>query len=443
MNTESLTKSITDFLQSATLVLSESATYLQLLAIFCVYLLAFLFAGKIRNSVGLTHNIPDECAHPMRKLAYRIGGILFPLFAILMLRMSIELGESQEVSVWLIKVSLTIAVLLFYSSLIRAFVFNPLVASFFRWIGLPILALHLLGFLPAVISALEEISLSVGNVQVSAYGLARVLIFGALLFWLGRASNNFGKDVIHKQKSLDLRTKEVFSKLFEVGMFCIIALLLLNIMGINLTTLAVFGGAVGVGLGLGLQSIASNFISGIIILLDRSLTVGDFVELDDGSKGFVREFRMRYTVLETYDGKDILVPNEKFISSLLINWTHKDPKQRYSVDFSVPYATDVRAMVELIKDAVAEHPQVIAGEDIPIEERPDCEIDSFGDSGINMFVEFWMTGVDDGKNRVGGDLMLIIFETLRNNGIEIPFPQREVTILNADQLKAAQSKPGI
>ena len=123
-----------------------------------------------------------------------------------------------------------------------------------------------------------------------------------------------------------------------------------------------------------------------------------------------------------------------FISNLLVNWTHKDPKQRYRVDFSVPYATDIRSMVEYIKEAVSEHPQVLSGEDVPVEERPDCEIDSFGDSGVNMFVEFWIDGIDDGKNRVGGDLLLTIFETLRNNGIEMPFPQREVTILNAKDM---------
>jgi small-conductance mechanosensitive channel len=206
-------------------------------------------------------------------------------------------------------------------------------------------------------------------------------------------------------------------------------------MGINLTALAVFGGAVGVGLGLGLQSIASNFISGIIILLDKSLTIGDFVELEDGKKGFVREFKMRHAVLETYDGKDILVPNEIFISSLLINWTHKDPKQRYRVDFSVAYSTDVRAMVEIIKEAVAKHPQVISGVDVPLEERPDCEIDSFGDNGINMFIEFWIYGIDDGKNRVGGDLLLIILETLKAHNISIPFPQREVKVINEGFIK--------
>ena len=218
--------------------------------------------------------------------------------------------------------------------------------------------------------------------------------------------------------------------MFEVALVCIIALLLLNVMGINLTALAVFGGAVGVGLGFGLQSIASNFISGIIILLDRSVTIGDYIEMEDGQKGFVRHFKMRYTTLETYDGKDIMVPNEKFISSTFVNWSHKNPKQRYRVDFSVAYETDIRSMVEIIKDVVAEHPQVLSGEEYPIEERPDCEIDSFGDSGVNVFVEFWMEGIDDGKNRVGGDLMLTIFETLREHNISIPFPQREVRVLN-------------
>jgi len=155
----------------------------------------------------------------------------------------------------------------------------------------------------------------------------------------------------------------------------------------------------------------------------------------------VREFKMRYAVLETFDGKDILVPNEKFISSLFINWTHKDPKQRYRIDFSVAYKTDIRAMVEIIKDAVAQHPQVISGEDIPFEELPDCEIDSFGDSGVNMFVEFWMDGVDDGKNRVGGDLLLTVFETLREHQIEIPFPQREVRVVNENGIGIRNTTP--
>jgi small-conductance mechanosensitive channel len=433
MNIEQFKAFVDEHYQTALAVVTSDQTYIQLCVIAAVYALAYGVAYKIRHSIGMIHNVPSSGAHPVRQLIYRVGGVIYPVLAILLLQITSKVIQQVDYSAWLLNTAIAVAVLLLFHSLINAFVTHRLVASLFRWIGLPILLLHLLDVLPIVIVALEDISISLGNVSVSAYGVFRVLIFGGFLFWMGRVSSKFGKAVIRKQESLDVPTKEVFSKLFEVTLFCFVMLLLLNIMGINLTTLAVFGGAVGVGLGLGLQSIASNFISGIIILLDRSLTVGDFVELDDGQKGFVREFRMRYTVLETYDGKDILVPNEKFISSLLTNWTHKDPKQRYRVDFSVPYATDVRTMVEFIKVAVAEHPQVISGLDVPFEERPDCEIDSFGDSGINMFVEFWIEGVDDGKNRVGGDLMLIILETLRENGIEIPFPQREVKILNSEQ----------
>ena len=281
-----------------------------------------------------------------------------------------------------------------------------------------------------IIHTLQSLAFDLGTLSVSLYDIIRVCLIGLVVLLIARLINNYGKKLIKRQKRLDVRTKEVLSKVYEVVIFCIVALTLLNILGINLTTLAVFGGAVGVGLGLGLQSIASNFISGIIILLDNSITIDDYIEINADQKGFVREFRMRYTVLETYDGKDIVVPNETFISSTFINWSHKDPKQRYRVDFSVAYDTDVRAMVELIKDAVGAHPQVISGNKYPIEERPDCEIDSFGDSGINMFVEFWILGIDDGKNRVGGDLNLIILETLKNNGIEIPFPQREVKIIS-------------
>lgn len=281
-----------------------------------------------------------------------------------------------------------------------------------------------------IIHTLQSLAFDLGTLSFSLYDIIRVCLIGLVVLLIARLINNYGKKLIKRQKRLDVRTKEVLTKVYEVVIFCIVALMLLNILGINLTTLAVFGGAVGVGLGLGLQSIASNFISGIIILLDNSITIDDYIEINADQKGFVREFRMRYTVLETYDGKDIVVPNETFISSTFINWSHKDPKQRYRVDFSVAYDTDVRAMVELIKDAVGAHPQVINGNKYPIEERPDCEIDSFGDSGINMFVEFWILGIDDGKNRVGGDLNLIILETLKNNGIAIPFPQREVKIIS-------------
>jgi small-conductance mechanosensitive channel len=235
--------------------------------------------------------------------------------------------------------------------------------------------------------------------------------------------------IIRNRTALDVSTREVIAKLFEIGIFVLMLMLLLNVVGIDLTALAVFGGALGVGLGFGLQQIASNFVSGIIILLDRTITIGDYIELEDGRAGTLRELTMRSATLETYDGKDIMVPNEKFITTTFVNWTHNNQKQRYSLHFQVAYDTDLEPMFEIVRDTVMSHPMVITGDDLPIAERADAEIESFGDSGINILVEFWMEGIDDGNNRVGADLLMMIWTALRANDIHIPFPQREVRVL--------------
>mgnify|MGYP003641261531 CR=1 FL=1 len=409
----------------------QPETYAQLALVLVVFGLGFFIATYIKKFVPLFADAPANAPlKPLRKLTGKLGNFIFPLLTILLLSIAVEVSARLLGQFWLVRTALIVAMMLVLRAIIRDYVKNDFIAFVFRWVGQPLLFLHLLNVLEPIIAILEAMKLSVGNIQISAYGVIRVALFGSLLFWLGRVSNSTGQEIIRRQEKLDFRTKEVAAKLFEVAIFVLIFLLLLQVMGINLTALAVFGGALGVGLGFGLQAIASNFISGIIILLDRSISLDDYIELEDGRTGFVRELTLRSTTLETYDGKDIMVPNEKFVTESFTNWTHKNKKQRYRVDFSVAYDSDIRKLVEIIKETVASHEQVLSGESIPFEERPDCEIDSFGDSGVNMFVEFWMMGIDDGKNRVGGDLLLMIFEAMRDNGFQIPFPQREVRVLN-------------
>lgn len=430
MSPEYLQSLFTTYSQQILNILAKSETYIQLGIILTVYAAAYVIDNRLRRYISFFGKTPDPVsALPHRTLLFKLGDLLFPLLAILLLRLSVDLGQTALQEGWLLETALTIALLLLFNSVIGNFVKNRIAARLLRFIGLPILFLHLTGLLDHVILILESISITVGNINVTAFGVLRVTLFGTLLFWMGRASNSTGKELIRRQEQLDFRTRELAAKIFEVAVYVIVFLLLLQVMGINLTALAVLGGAIGVGLGFGLQSIASNFISGVIILLDNSLSLGDYIEMEDGKSGTVRELNLRSTTLETFDGKDIMVPNEKFISSTFINWTHKNKQQRYRVDFSVAYHSDIRKLVEIIKETVAKHPQVMSGDNLPVEERPDCEIASFGDSGVNMFVEFWMEGIDDGKNRVGGDLLLSIFEAMRENGFEIPFPQREVRIL--------------
>ncbi|MGR8947675.1 MAG: mechanosensitive ion channel family protein [Gammaproteobacteria bacterium] len=377
----------------------------------------------------------------IREFFYKSRELVFPLLNILILETAVTIADTVWQQSWLIRLAQSVAVIFLIYSLINRFIKSHGVRSLAKWFGIPIATLHVFGVLDDVTTFLDEISLSAGDIRVSLYVLLRTLIFGSVLFWLGRISNSAGKAAIRRNPALDVGTKEVLAKLFEIAIYVVIFLLLLQVMGVNLTALAVFGGALGVGLGFGLQQIASNFVSGIIILLDRSITIGDHVQLEDGRDGTLRELNMRYGIIETYDGKDILVPNEKFITSTYTNWTHQNTKQRYPLELQVAYSTDLDLLFENIRQICADHPKVLSGEHLPIEERPDAEIASFGDNGINILVEFWMEGVDDGKNRVGADLLYSIWESIKEHDMQIPFPQREVRILNEDVFKSNDEKP--
>lgn len=410
--------------------LSSFEFYLQVGVVAGALILAYLLSLTVRTRVKLLRSEPQP--GPMldvRMLLYRAQALLFPLFCALLLGIATQISLDAVGRNWLVRIFQGISFIYLAYSFVHHIARNVIIVRFATWLGLPIAMLYVLGWLDDTIRYLDGISLELGDFRISAYALARTVIFGIILFWLGRISSNTGTRVIRNQAGFDASTREVIAKLFQIGLFVAIALVLLQVMGINLTALAVFGGAVGVGLGFGLQQIAANFISGIIILLDRSLTIGDYIELEDGKTGRLRELTMRSGVLETFDGKHVMVPNEKFITTTFVNWTHYNEKQRYSLYFSVAYSTDLEAMFPIVRDIVASHPKVLSGDDIPIEERPDAEISSFGDSGIEILVEFWMEGIDDGENRVGADLLMMIWTALRANGIEIPFPQREVRIL--------------
>lgn len=399
-----------------------------------IRLLAYSFASFLKNRSPLLRQIPATGPLlKMRNRIYQSRNLILPLMLILAFSIAADISQMWIGQSWLIQVCMSWAVIFMLYKLIDRLVHKALFKKLALWIILPIAILQLFGWLDAVIAYLESMSFEVGNINISAYGIIRVLIFGTILFWLGRISSNAGQQIIRSQEDLDVGTREVFAKLFQIALFFIVFILLLQIMGINLTALAVFGGALGVGLGFGLQSIASNFISGIILLLERSLSVGDYIEMEDGRKGVIRELNMRSTTLETYDGKDIMVPNEQFITTSFTNWTHKNFKQRYDIEFQVSYKTDLHFLFDLLREVVASHPRVISGDNVPIEERPDAEIAGFGESGVDILIEFWMEGIDDGPNRVGADLLLMIWDALKENNIEIPYPQREIKIVNAGE----------
>ncbi len=420
--------------------LSSPDFYLQIAIIAVALPLAWALAAYCRSHIRIFREEPvTGPLQDLRGKVHRMRELLLPVMAALVLGGATVLSSGLIGEVWLVRAAQGAAFVFLVFSLANHFIRNETIIVILKWIGVPIALLYMTGLLGDVTGHLDSVSMEIGNIRITLYAVIRTFVFGVVLFWLGRLSNTTGQRVIRSRSALDAGTREVVAKLFEIGVFVLIFLLLLNIMGIDLTALAVFGGALGVGLGFGLQQIASNFISGIIILLDRSLTIGDYIELEDGRAGTLRELTMRSATLETFDDKDIMVPNERFITTAFVNWTHNNKKQRYSLRFQVAYRTDLEKLFDIVRETVASHPKVLSGDDLPVAERPDAEIEGFGDSGIDILVEFWMEGIDDGDNRVGGDLLLMIWMALKAEGIEIPFPQREVKVLKEDAAPATEA----
>ena len=252
------------------------------------------------------------------------------------------------------RIALSFTVIALLVKAIRQFIPHPLVQKVCTWIIVPAAVLMAFGFYDDVMAKLNTIEvMSLGDTPITALTLLKLAVFGMVIFWLGGISNERGQKVIRNQETLDVGTREVVAKIFQIILFTVLFILLLSVAGIPLSGLVVIISAIGLGIGLGLQSVAANFVSGLIILFDRSVQVGDFVVLPDGQEGFVEAINMRSTTVETTDGKDIMVPNVTFIDNTYENWTHKDPRQRYEVYFSVSYDTDIDRLEKILIPAVS------------------------------------------------------------------------------------------
>lgn len=404
--------------------------YAQVGAIIATVAIAWFAAKTLKTRLSWFSTEPIEGRFlKIRQLIFAISDLIFAALCFVLLGLAVDITTAAVDTAWLVRLARGISVIFLLYSAINRFIPNPMVNTAAIWIGIPVATLQVFGYLDQATAFLDSISFEVGNIRISLYFLAKTAIVGAIFFWAGRISNTSGQKVIRNQDTLHISTRELLAKIFQIALFGLLFVLMMQVLGLDLTALAIFGGAVGVGLGFGLQQIAANFISGMIILFERSLTVGDYIELEDGRGGLLKELNMRSTTLETFDGKEIMVPNEKFITDIFTNWTRDDPRQRYEVEFSVAYDTDLHKVPPVIQAAVSKHKRVLQEP-----EKPDCELRGFGDSGVKFAIEFWVDGLDDGANKFSSDVLFLVWDALKENGIKIPYPQREVRIISENNL---------
>jgi small-conductance mechanosensitive channel len=302
---------------------------------------------------------------------------------------------------------------------------GPWLGSFergFASLAWAVVALHITGLLPEMIDLLESVGFSVGKQHLTLWmvlqGVATVLVTILVALWIGGAF----EARLMAAPGLEPNLRVVLSRLAKAVLIVVAVLIGLPAVGIDLTTLSVFGGALGVGLGFGLQKIAANYISGFIILLDRSIRIGDSVAVG-GERGQVTRITTRYTVLKNNTGTEAIVPNEVLMGSVVQNETLSDQRVRIALPVQISYGSDLERAMEILVEAAKAQPRVLA------EPPPQAFLMAFADSGINLELGLWIDDPADGSVGLRSEVNLAIWRGFQKEGIEIPFPQREVRLL--------------
>lgn len=282
-------------------------------------------------------------------------------------------------------------------------------------------ALHMTGLTSEAVEFLEALGFAIGNFRLSAWLVIKVLVLMGVLLWLSVSLGEFLDKQLRQSEDLTPSLQVLIGKVVKISLIVVAFMLGLSSLGIDLTVFTVFSGAVGVGLGFGLQKVVSNFISGIIILMDRSIKPGDTITLGE-TFGWIRELRARFVSVVTRDGREYLIPNEDFITQEVINWSFSDELVRLDVAFGVSYDSDPHQVSALAIAAAESCQRVYNGK------KPVCWLTEFGDSSLKFVLRFWITDPRDGLTNVRGQVLLALWDAFKENHVKIPYPHREIII---------------
>ncbi|MEZ5561125.1 MAG: mechanosensitive ion channel [Pseudomonadales bacterium] len=297
------------------------------------------------------------------------------------------------------------------------------VAFYIAW---PLAALDAFGALGPIVAQMRELAIPLGEssggqpIRITLLDIVRTLFYFALLFWGANVISRFLQQRIDAAEELSPSLKALMGKILNVLLPVVALVIALQIAGFNLATLAVFSGAVGLGVGLGLQRIAANFIAGFTLIADRSIKPNDIIEID-GTFGWVTSMQARYVAIRTRDGTEILIPNDRFMGEGVVNWSRSDRIVRMHAPFGVSYRTeDLRLVQKLAIESATDVPRVLS------EPAPVCNLIEYGDSSVNFDLRFWITDPQNGMANVRSQVLMNLWDALKQNGIEIPFPQRDL-----------------
>ncbi len=284
-----------------------------------------------------------------------------------------------------------------------------------------IAALHLLGWLAPTVDTLDKAAITVGQVHISLLHVIKGAAVFGLLLWLSGFLSELLERVLSKSKALNPSQKVLFHKLARITLLGLVIIIGLNAIGIDLTALAVFSGALGIGIGFGLQKVFANLVSGFILLMDKSIKPGDVIAIGD-TYGWVNRLGARHVSILTRDGKEHLIPNENLIIEQVENWSYSNNKIRIHIPVGISYNSDVPAVRKLLKEVAGSHPRILKSPE------PNCLIKGFGDNSVDLEIRAWIEDPVNGVGNVISGVYEAIWEAFKEHNVEIPFPQRDLHI---------------
>jgi small-conductance mechanosensitive channel len=341
------------------------------------------------------------------------------------LMMSLHAFPSRR---YLLVLAATIATAWLAVSLTARLVRNPLLRRLVTW-GLWIyVTLHYLGVSDEAAGVLDGVAIEFGDFRLSLLAVLKALVVTAVLFTLARLVASTSAARIRSNEDISPSMRVLLVKVLQIVLFSAAFFIGLKAVGFDLTGLAVLSGAVGVGLGFGLQKVVSNLVSGVIILLDKSIKPGDVISLGE-TFGWINALGARYVSVVTRDGKEYLIPNEDLITGQVVNWSHTNDFVRLDLYFGTSYGDDPHLVRRLAVEAAGGVERVLT------DRPPVCHIVGFGDSSVDYILRFWIRDPTGGLTNIRGNVYLALWDAFKANGVSIPFPQREVRVLEGSRLR--------
>lgn len=394
---------------------------IQMTVIIVIFTFSFLVNNRIESKIkNLIENKLNKLELDFQEKANTlIETLTFPLMFTILLWAYVFLAINFYWPYQIVNITVQILSAWMIIRFMFSFFKNRFIIHLFSSFILAIVVLNILNIYDQTINLLNNIAFNTGKIRISLLLIIQGIFLLSVFMWAAAKITSFIEKKIKDNQSLNPSLQVLINKFIRFIIFGFAIIISLNSLGVDLTAFTVLGGAIGVGIGFGLQNIVSNFISGIIILIDKSIKPGDVIEIDD-TYGWISSLNSRFVSIVTLDGEEYLIPNEDFITKKVVNLSYSDKLIRLEISVGISYNSDVEKAMKLVEAAAKNNNRV---PNIP---EPSCLLTGFGESSINLKLRFWISDPEKGLDNIKSQIFLAIWKAFQQHDIEIPFPQHDL-----------------